>query len=345
MVYFARAPRNISFTWDDLDIIEKIEGEVSPAYISDAKNLKTMETGIKWVDADYGEWDPVKQRNIKPDKKLTRQVPMQNTPITIQIVNLEHRSKGGRAYKVITPEGFYVDLREDVLLDTLRSSTIINGKPDCTYVWGKVGAEMKLVRIGSRLHQELLAANELDKVEKVKPEDLQVGEIWENKAGEKACFLGWVNTKVLTLNPKRREYAKPQIVASISDEKLMAWFTWPWDDPKLNKGFDRIKIEPYYISFKKSISYKTKLGQKQVPENIFERIRRTAKEQTERYIQDTIKRNAEKRDYYTNKKENPKQHLTEYYSQLFMRAVGEPEPKYPTEFTLTVGEEVADRGY
>jgi hypothetical protein len=44
---------------------------------------------------------------------------VENTPKKIRVFTLEHRAEGGRAYKVVTEDGYYFDMREGVLLDTL----------------------------------------------------------------------------------------------------------------------------------------------------------------------------------------------------------------------------------
>jgi hypothetical protein len=84
-----------------------------------------------------------------------------NNPITnIRVAGLETRGNGGRAYKVVIDDLYYFDLREDVLLEAMiecgiNKGGILNGE----YIWVKIRSHMKLIRVGSPLHKEMIKAN------------------------------------------------------------------------------------------------------------------------------------------------------------------------------------------
>ena len=157
-----------------------------PLFVVDQDNEKTLDTAMSWAKRDDKE--PVVLKNIL------------NTDIhNVTIVALEIRSEGGRAYKATFEykgKTFYVDFREDVLLDCIREvgiqpGGILNG----TYIWGRVGSQMKLVRVGSVLHQELIRSTRLrEKGAGLKKKDLVLGGVYRNRQGEDFLYLGDVST-------------------------------------------------------------------------------------------------------------------------------------------------------
>jgi len=121
-----------------------------------------------------------------------------NTPITgLRVYNLEQRAEGGRAYKVVTQEGYCYDLREDVLLEAIieagcEKGGILSGE----WVWAVYHSQMRLVRVGSHLYNELLGFTNRKKAAKTCPiraTDLQVGHAYRAVSGLVGVFLGFVN--------------------------------------------------------------------------------------------------------------------------------------------------------
>jgi hypothetical protein len=161
--------------------------EVTPAFCSDSSNLKTMETGRNWAARTwrYGE-----------EKGQSYEYQHKNDPIVgLKIVSLEIRGEGGRAYKVLTPDNYYFDVREDVLMDTMLEVGIsAGGLLNGTFVWARVGSEMKLVRVGSKLHDALIVATADRQLKKFRYGELQVGHIYSGKGADKYIFLGYVDT-------------------------------------------------------------------------------------------------------------------------------------------------------
>ena len=152
------------------------EVEVFPAYIADSKNEKTIESGESW--AKYCGYSK-EERKVKKEKR-------KNSPIkNIQILELEYRGEGGRAYKVFIPNGeFYIDLREDVLMDIILNvgispGGVLNGE----YVFGVVGSQMKIMRVGSELHSEIIKSGEEKNKKKIKNSELIVGHSYSGRNG------------------------------------------------------------------------------------------------------------------------------------------------------------------
>lgn len=81
-----------------------------------------------------------------------------NTPFSITLVDLDVRSEGGRAYKVVDDNGLCFDLREDELLEMIKLHGIKpGGETDAKFVWGVSGSQVKLVCVGGALHQDMLS--------------------------------------------------------------------------------------------------------------------------------------------------------------------------------------------
>lgn len=190
--YVQRQPREVSDYWEhDWLTPEELRRKgilVAEAFPVDSKNKKTLETAMSWARRrNYHDKGPV----VPP--KVT-EVP--NDPIpTVEIVSLDIRSEGGRAWKVLIHGTYYVDLREDVFLDTLRNGTgVIRGELSGPFVWCSVGSHMKLVRVGSKLHDAVLAAGVRRDSKNVTGGALELGCIYQNRKGEKFVYLGLVDS-------------------------------------------------------------------------------------------------------------------------------------------------------
>lgn len=100
---------------------------------------------------------------------------------------IEHRAEGGVAWKVVTPHGWLVDLREPEFLAALFEGCVHtdNGIPDITgnFRWVQNGGQMRLTDTGSDLYKELVKLTALKnspgagKV-KIKAKDLVVGGVY-----------------------------------------------------------------------------------------------------------------------------------------------------------------------
>jgi hypothetical protein len=161
---FARPPIKVTTKWDDGDDEnEMITAEVIPVFVADATNSKTQATGKTWAEQQF--WDYTTQTRKVSTPCVPFEIP--NTPFTsLQIISLEYRGQGGRAYKVRADGKYYVDLREDVLLDAMLNTGIVaGGFVRGEFIFAMVNSEMKVVRVGSSLHDRLVLAT----AEKAKP--------------------------------------------------------------------------------------------------------------------------------------------------------------------------------
>lgn len=196
-----------------IDEIDEEEGEVIkyderremviPAFPIETGNKKTLKTAIEWAENHRQWYDPQTKKHLKKSDPVIQDT-RKNEPITgVQVVALEERGNGGRAYKVKTKDKYYFDMREDVMLDTMvtdgiAKGGILNGR----FIFGRVGSQMKLVRIGSELHKALLEAVFTNKTKALDKETFQVGDVLENKSGKQKVFCGWISTANFSLSMK-----------------------------------------------------------------------------------------------------------------------------------------------
>jgi len=110
-----------------------------------------------------------------------------------KVVGAEQRGEGGRAWKVVSPEGDLVDLREDVFLPILLKKGLpASGIIDAEFQWCQNGSQLRLEEVGSKQHGEYQpeaesVAAKLKKKEDQKSKrkkaipvkDLEIGEVYE----------------------------------------------------------------------------------------------------------------------------------------------------------------------
>jgi len=121
-----------------------------------ARGAKTVENAQHWA-AGY---------HPRPDDSRLKGIEVENTPKdSYRVINAEQRGEGGRAWKVITPEGYLVDLREDVFLPLLlREGLPKSGIIPATFQWCVNGSQIRLERVGSKAHALYTPADEVPQV-------------------------------------------------------------------------------------------------------------------------------------------------------------------------------------
>ena len=106
---------------------------------------KVVKTAEEWGRGLPGF--PWKEDALTPATILV----LKNIPKSgFRLVSLVSRAEGGRAGKVITPEGFLVDLREDVFTHILFTKGVpADGLLDAELLWCQNGSQLRLDIPGS----------------------------------------------------------------------------------------------------------------------------------------------------------------------------------------------------
>lgn len=179
IVYIHGYKCKYTFEWED-GFSSGDERLVIPAFCTEADNQKSIEKGIHWAKGGYwniiDKYDPVVEER-------------DNKPIEIEIVGIDYRSQGGIAWKVIS-DGFYFDLRCDVLLDTIKVSRITKGKILDKFIWAKIGSQMKLVRENSLLHHKLIESTNRKSLRNISAHEYEIGQCYSTRGGKKYVYLG-----------------------------------------------------------------------------------------------------------------------------------------------------------
>lgn len=118
--------------------------KVWPTWVVEEDNIKTILRAVEWAE-----------KNNKTI--LVKQIKMQNAPIEkVQIVGINKRYEGGRAWKAIIDDKYYVDLREGSLMDLLFDNGIKKGAIcNKKLIWAKMGSELKLIPVDSIAYKEI----------------------------------------------------------------------------------------------------------------------------------------------------------------------------------------------
>lgn len=148
------------------------------AFVTDPASKTSLNTATLWAKHGYGEGTT----------KAPEVVEAENGPIQfLRVIDIDVRGEGGRAWKVMTPQRWYVDLREDVFLDCLKARCVMqNDQQDGGLViqgpfrWVRFGTQMRLALINSDLYRQIeqSAKAKADPVPKIRTKDLTIGGVY-----------------------------------------------------------------------------------------------------------------------------------------------------------------------
>jgi hypothetical protein len=121
-----------------------------------------------------------------------------NEPFTdLRWVGIESRKDSGVVYKVLTPEGWLVDLRQDVVIECLLEGDIktknwpqgIGTYFTAEFIWVVMGSQSRLVRVGSKLYEEIMESQVLRGMGPISERDLEVGGIYQKSNGNEVVII------------------------------------------------------------------------------------------------------------------------------------------------------------
>ena len=190
--FYCKPETKIRFRWSDVEFEDPSAADVSaiPVFITDAENLKTQKTAVDWAGRAQWHWDPVTGKRVDVSKPYMI-VEADNLPVkSVRIIGLDIRGNGGRAYQALVDETYLVDMREDVMLDTMINVGMgLNANLPGEYIFAQIGAEMKLIRVGSKLHELMIETTSFG--EKKAISKLIPGRVYASKS-KKVLYLGEV---------------------------------------------------------------------------------------------------------------------------------------------------------
>lgn len=270
---------DISWSSNEDDITKTVKQKVLPTFPVDSEDNNTMQRALSW--AKDGGWDHENKVRIINEPSIKE---VDNNPISnVRVLSLEQRGQGGRAYKALIDD-LYVDLREDVLMDTLLQSGVdVGGVLKGEYVWAKMTSNMKLVRVGSELHRLIVEFDSKKDIKPVSKNDLEVGGVYQDRKKNKAIFIGYVNTVAyISLSNKQawqRYGEKPTFDFKESKIKKAMLFYDLYNFEKMEKQIQSLQDQSYQVyrfKIKKSHTYIEKVDQINISVDIIGFIRNSA---------------------------------------------------------------------
>jgi hypothetical protein len=234
---------------------------VKPAFAVDVDSEKMVATARSWGTHErYKKVCDVAPEFTGPNDSFT----------DLQLIDLEKRSEGGCAYKVVDGHGRLYDLREGIFLECLYSGEIekrgdgvfLTGE----FIWAVNGSQMKIVRVGSCLYEKLKEAGERRQLVVLKRKDLKPGYVYRMKSKDEKAYLGWAK-------------GKGMLMVELSWDKRLTL------QERLDAMLDRSSNFLWNIGYTKSCAFVEEVGPVKVPDGIFERVDRAiehAQEQARR---------------------------------------------------------------
>ena len=247
--------------------VKTVKTKVLPTFPADTSDAKMVQKAISWATSGYfnssaGHVDrkhTILERNNEPIKN-------------VKVLSLEQRGNNGRAYKALI-DNFYVDLREDVLMDTLlqvgvEPGGILKGN----YIWAKIGSNMKLVRVDSELHKLILEFESKKQLKAIKKNDLEVGGIYQDSKKNRAVFLGFVNGTTYSIDDPKPIFSKNTAEFEYTKtpfKKLMLFFNI-YNHENLTKTLHLLNQEGenFRCQLKRTHTFIEKIDQIVVPSDI-----------------------------------------------------------------------------
>ena len=157
-------------------------------------------------------------------------------------VGIESRGEGGVVYKVLTPQGWLVDLREDVVTECLLEGAIENKNGPqgvgtyftAEFIWVVMGSQVRMVRVGSTLFNEIMDSQILRGMGPIPEKDLEIGGIYQKSNGNFVAIIDFgteKGRKFLAMEDRScgSEELKNQVLNSIQAlDSPSAYPYWHW---------------------------------------------------------------------------------------------------------------------
>jgi hypothetical protein len=268
-------PKKISYVYSASKIINNMT--VYPAYPVVDGNPRTLLSAKSWAENQKRQYD-TKTNIHSVSNDLVMVDTFDNNEIdNVRIVDLESRGNGGRAYKAIINDKYYVDVRENVILDCIQNTSIIDQKLSGKFKWVS-SKSMNLLRVGSNDYKDMVDADRRRNMKCLKIKDLKPHTIYANKKGIKTLFIDFVDSIIYSApyndpNPK---------ISQINANKHMLIQSLYFAN-NFNINFDDIKLNNNSIDFVEEVETIT------LDDNLIKNIKEYYENLLEKYILDYSK--------------------------------------------------------
>lgn len=119
---------------------------VSPAFYTPDGDEKRGVSALSWATGLAEKHNAFVLEKVVPNEPLK----------TLILTGIEHRNEGGLAYKVVTPDGFYVDLRDEEFWHSFFAGNVDSktGEIHGDFVWVMNVTQIRLTYIGSPVYNK-----------------------------------------------------------------------------------------------------------------------------------------------------------------------------------------------
>jgi len=177
--------------------------QVRDAFVVPADSPEMLETAIGWARGYSKQgWVTAQEQGYRLHGKEPEIVEIDNMTFTqLQLWKIEHRGNGGVAYKVITKEDWYVDLREAEFLDaSIEFGMGKGGKLKGVFRWVRSGSsQMRIAFVDSKLYQECEVADRKAHLKPISLGKLVVGGVYKGTHPHEHVYLGKIRYEGKTL--------------------------------------------------------------------------------------------------------------------------------------------------
>lgn len=273
-----------------------VKEKVTPAFPADEADEKMLKRAHQWAEQDY----------YGQKKKTSKTTVVDNKPIkNVRLLSLEERGQGGRAYKAVI-DNFYVDFREDVLMDTLLKAGVKEGGVlQGEYVWAKMGSQMKLVRIGSELHRLIVEFDSKKDIKPVGKGDLEIGGVYQDRKKNKAIFVGYVNTVVFKEKSGKDRWAKRNSGEKVdfefkkSAKRKAMLFYHVYDHKGIENSVKKMLSydNSYHYKIQNSHTYIEKINNVEIPIDVVDKLRNKTRSEMKQDILEYLGKKEPKMGY------------------------------------------------
>lgn len=163
--------------------------QARPAFVVPADSDAFKASGAKWAsETVYGGTPQAFDTHGFENKPFTN----------LRWVGIDSRMEGGVAYKAVTQEGWLVDIREDVLIECLFEGAIqqLSSPPQGAgtyftgeFIWVVMGSQSRIVRVGSKLYNEIADSDERRTMVDIPDAELEIGGVYQNRQGKQFVLL------------------------------------------------------------------------------------------------------------------------------------------------------------
>ncbi len=275
ITYFFISEKNINPgpNWNLQTYSKKKIGQiVTPSAVADSSDLKSTSLAIKIINGLSFQ---------KPASQNHKFIIKDNLPIkNIKLFSLYKKSGGICTYKVLI-DNFLVDIKEDVLVDSIihegaEPGGILSGD----FIWAKFGTQLKLIRIGSELHESILEFNKKKDSSCIKKKELKIGGIYQTLRKDYAIYLGEVDT----VWQKSSGTGKFNFLHKPIRKSMLFCQMYANENPEDLLKDSSIEQDMYRFSIKTGHKFIEKIDQIEIPKNLIANIREINRKKMKKYI-------------------------------------------------------------